>query len=271
VPVVTFPPPPTAVRQNPATVPAVNVPPPAIRPVVTYVPAAGVNPLPLPPVVDVAVLPTAPQNAGFDGGAQQQGAMEVVVPRGWTAWWRTGEVDCSIYQRLGTTGPCPAYEEPGLAYRRPEFTVIPGSGRWLNPPRVYGQGQAARFFCTYGICAAGYLQQVQVVPGQTYALSAWVHTWCSENTSNLYQSQLDTRDDQLNCALSLGIDPTGGLDPLSPAIQWQETYAYDTYRQLTTGPVAAQGQVMTLYLRGRSLWGLRHNDFHFDQVAFAAQ
>jgi len=219
----------------------------------------------------VAELPVTPINTGFEGAAAQQGAMEVVVPEGWTAWWRTGPVDCAIYRRLSTTGPCPALEEPDLMYRRPEFSVIPASGVWLDPPRVYGQGQAARFFCTFGICTAGYLQRVQVVPGRRYVLSAWVHSWCTDNGNDHYHSQLETRDDQLNCEMALGLDPSGGLDPLSPAVVWQAAYAYDSYVYLATPAVAAQGSVMTLYLRGRSLWGLRHNDFHFDQVSFVAQ
>ena len=71
--------------------------------------------------------------------------------------------------------------------------------------------------------------------------------------------------------MALGIDPTGGADPLSPAVIWQAIYAYDTYTFVSTPAVLAQGPVMTLYLRGRSLWALRHNDFHFDQGTFAAQ
>ncbi len=237
----------------------------------SYEPSALINPLPLPAVVPVTSLPRVPVNTGFEGAAVQQGAAEVVVPQGWTAWWRTGAVSCALYQQLGTTGPCPVADYPGLTYKRPEFTVIPSSGPWLDPPRVYGQGQAARFFCTFGICVGGYLQRVQVTPGQRYVLTAQVHSWCTEDSANHRRSQLETRDDQFNCELALGIDPTGGADPLSPNIIWNTLYAYDTYTFLSTPAVVAPGPAMTLYLRGRNLWALLHNDFHFDQVSFSLQ
>ncbi len=216
-------------------------------------------------------LPVAPLNADFDGAAVVQGASEVVAPAGWTAWWRSGPLDCAIYAALQTTGSCPALAEPGLEYKRPEFTVIPAAGRWLDPPRVVGSGQAARFFCTYGICEGGYWQQVQAAPGREYALSALAHAWCTENSTDPQHSQLGTADDRLNCELALGIDPTGGVDPLASSIVWQGINAYDTFQRVTTPPVRAAAPVITLFLRGRSLWGLRHNDFHFDQVAFSSR
>ncbi|MBN2471191.1 MAG: hypothetical protein JXN59_10740 [Anaerolineae bacterium] len=240
--------------------------PAAIPPAQSVQDPAGPSPIPERP----ADLPQAPVNPGFEDAAVEQGASEVVVPLGWSAWWRTGPVDCAIYEALETTGSCPASDAPDLVYKRPEFSVIPAEGRWLDPPRVIGAGQGARFFCTYGICEGGYFQQVQVQPGQAYVLSAQVHAWCSQNTQDPYRSQLGTRDDQLNCELAVGLDPTGGTDPRSPAVVWGAIYAYDTFQPASTPPVRAQTSIMTLYLKGRSLWALRHNDFHFDQVTFEA-
>lgn len=271
---------PTATRQVDQAPPAetlwVTIPSPLIlatpqlpAPVVIppEVPPDGLSPLPGRP----GALPQAPENPGFDGFAVEQGASEVVVPLGWSAWWRTGPIDCVLYERLETTGPCPSIETPDLAYKRPEFTVIPAEGRWLDPPRVVGDGQAARFFCTYGICEGGYLQQVQVRLGERYVLSAQMHAWCTQNTQETYRSQLDTVDDRLNCELAVGLDPTGGLDPRSAEVIWQPIYAYDAFQLVRTPPVQAQSAVMTLYLKGRSLWALRHNDFHFDQVTFESR
>ena len=203
----------------------IGTPPPGqlqadLREQLIYTPSGEINVLPISAVVAVRDLPATPFNAGFEGPAIQQGAPEVYAPQGWTAWWRTGPVDCTIYRVLGTAGPCPVFEEPDLIYRRPEFTVIPASGPWLNPPRVLGEGAAARFFCTYGICVAGYLQRVQVIPGQTYVLSAWVQSWCSDDDSDHAHSQLATEDDRLNCELAVGLDPEAGLDPRSPTIVW---------------------------------------------------
>jgi hypothetical protein len=222
---------------------------------------------------DVApgALPGVPVNLDFDGGTVEQGAGEVVVPAGWTAWWRSGPVDCDIYVLLQTAGPCPALAELGLAYKRPEFTVIPAAGRWLDPPRVADSGQAARFFCTFGICEGGYWQQVRVTPGRDYSLSALVHAWCTQNGDDPYHSQIDTADDRLNCELALGMDPTGGIDPQGGSIIWQGISAYDTYQAVITPVVKAQASVVTLFLRGRSLWGMRYNDFHFDRVSFSAR
>ncbi|MBN1967664.1 MAG: hypothetical protein JW910_23610, partial [Anaerolineae bacterium] len=236
---------------------------------VYYTPSAVINPLPVVAQQPVVTLPLLPFNTDFEGASAPQGAQEVVAPAGWLAWWRTGGIDCGLYQQLGTAGPCPALEYPGLEYRRPEFSVIPLAQQWLDPPRIQSGTQAARFFCTYGICMAGYVQRVQVMPGLAYVLGAWAHSWCTDDSSDHAHSQLETRDAWLNCEVAVGLDPTGGLDPFSPAVVWQAASIYDTYAYLATPPVTAQASAMTLYLRGRSLWGLRHNDFHFDGVTFA--
>ena len=257
-----------------ATAVRVTIPPPLdlVTAAAPQVLAAGADSMR--PAVGVVGQPVQgaqsvqPVNSGFDGEAEIQGSAEIVVPVGWTAWWREGGLDCSVYLSLGTTGPCPAYDMPEVTYKRPEFSVIPAEGRWLDPPRVVGAGRGARFFCTYGICEGGYFQQVLVEPGLSYSLGAQVHAWCTQNTADPYHSQLDTLDDRLNCALSVGLDPTGGLDPWSPNIVWQTVTAYDVFQMVNTPAVQAQGGTMTLFLRGRSLWAMRHNDFHFDQVTF---
>lgn len=260
---------PATATRSVAVVPSIPPPLPGLPPVAVTVPAGAPSYI-FPGVQSgTAIQLEQPVNADFDEGGFQQGAPEIIVPVGWQAWWRTGPVDCARYTQLQTTGPCPALQDANLTYKRPEFSVVPASGAWLDPPRVAGAGQAARFFCTYGICEGGYLQQVSVIPGERYALSALAHAWCTQNTADPYHSQLDTRDDRLNCEVAVGIDPKGGTDPWSSDVIWQAAYLYDVYGELVSPAVQASGPVMTLFLRGRSLWALRHNDFHFDRVTFA--
>lgn len=226
-----------------------------------------INPIPLPPVVDGSTLPTIPNNIDLDSGqVQQQGIQEINVPQGWVAWWREGTVDCTIYLSLPTDGQCPTLQDPDTIYKRPEFTVV----SQIQYPNRVRDGQAARFFCVFGVCQGGYMQRVQTTPGANYVFSAYGFSWCSQgDTINV--SQLATRDDFLNCEIAVGIDPTGGIDPLSPNIIWSTANIYDSFSLLATPPVTATTNVMTLYIRGRSLWGLKHNDFHFDDLNFAQQ
>ncbi|HLA45572.1 MAG TPA: hypothetical protein VJZ27_19140, partial [Aggregatilineales bacterium] len=221
-----------------------------------------------PQVASANIGPAA--NIDFEGAEiKQNGVKEVGVPQGWTAWWRSGIVDCARYEYVQTHGPCPTIAEPTLRYYRPEFQVV-DSLTMIRGTRIRSGAQAVRFYCTYGVCWGGYYQQLRVIPGQQYTFSAYAFAWCDttpEFHEDVLSSQLETHDDIINCELGIGLDPTGGTDPYSQNIHWIPMYAYDTYTFFGTS-VVAQGEVMTLFLRGRSLWGFHHIDFHFDALEF---
>jgi hypothetical protein len=223
-------------------------------------------PVSVPPEVAAAAVPP-PVNTAFEGDQfLQDGAVEVAVPVGWQAWWQTGTVQCALYELLNTGGYC-----PNQTYYRPEFEVV-NPATMIRGERVLDGSQSVRFFCTYGVCIGGLFQQARVVPGARYVFGGYAFSWCStdpEFHQDVLHSTLETRDDQLNCEVALGLDPAGGTDWRSPSVQWVAMSAYDTYTYFETPLVTATGPTMTLFIRGRSLWGFHHIDFHFDGLSFA--
>ena len=219
-----------------------------------------------PEVAAAAVLP--PANTTFEGDQfLQGGAVEIAVPVGWQAYWETGPIQCGIYELLNTGGFCPAND----SYYRPEFEVV-NPTTMIRGERVLDGSQSVRFFCTYGVCIGGLFQQAPVVPGARYVFGGFAFSWCTtdpEFHQDVLHSTLETRDDQLNCEVALGLDPNGGTDWRSPSVVWAAMNAYDTYTYFETPPVTATGEAMTLFVRGRSLWGFHHIDFHFDGLTFA--
>jgi len=242
----------------------------SVNTTVPQVAAAGINATVEGNTVAQVPLPLVAADLSFEGGENyQDDQVEIGVPQGWQAWWRRGQLDCTLYQQLPTDGQCPLLDDPSAVYYRPEFQVLNGDEMILGE-RVQNGSQAVRFFCTYGVCTAGLYRRVEAVIGQAYVFGGMAFTWC-DNTPAVHEdpliSQLVTRDDQLNCEVALGIDPAGGIDPFSGNIVWITRNYYDTYQYLETPAITAQSDVITLFIRGRSLWGMHHNDFHFDNLS----
>jgi hypothetical protein len=68
--------------------------------------------------------------------------------------------------------------------------------------------------------------------------------------------------------LSVGIDPTGGIDPLGPDVVWGKAREiYGIYGEpLTMGRIQAQGDTITVFVRSEASHPLKHNDFYIDDA-----
>lgn len=207
-------------------------------------------------------------NGGFEGGWHQATAYwtpeggpyhtkfsEVAPPEGWTAWWREGF-------------PCAG--APDWETGRPEVRVV---STVPDPARVHGGGQAVQWFTFWRCHDGGLLQQVAVEEGHYYSLRAFGHAWYSNCSHRPHDPPYD-----YDCAtpigwahdwLSVGIDPTGGIDPLGPSVVWGEAReVYGIYGEpLTVERVQAQGGTITLFLGSEATHPLKHADSHWDDVA----
>ena len=188
------------------------------------------------------------------GGPYHDEFNEVAPPEGWVAWWREG-FPCS-----GT---------PDWETGRPEVRVI---STVPDPARIHGGEQAVQWFTFWHCHEGGLLQKVQVEPGHYYSLRAFGHAWYSNCSHRPHDPPYD-----YDCAtpigwahdwLSVGIDPTGGIDPLGPSVVWGEAReVYGVYdKQLTTGRVQAQAATITVFIRSEASHPLKHADFYIDDV-----
>ncbi|GAB4450694.1 MAG: hypothetical protein Kow00120_21030 [Anaerolineae bacterium] len=214
---------------------------------------------PGPLVTAAATLTPAPEdednlllNGGFEGAQYEQGLPEIKAPEHWTVFW---------YEGWATHDP-----RNDVGYSRPETRVIRAEPPYLDPPRIYAGESAFQAFAVYRVLDAGLMQTVRVTPGRRVALTAFAHAW-SSGQDDAHSSDLVTQDDRDNIAFWVGIDPTGGQNWRSDNVIWSApTQHYDLYGLVGPVEATAIGDRVTVFLRGRALWPLKHNDLYFDSA-----
>jgi hypothetical protein len=120
----------------------------------------------------------------------------------------------------------------------------------------------AAFFVSNGSFIAGLYQQVPATPGVTY----WANvTWLVFEPAGKVDNTVGRR---------VGIDPTGGTDPTSPAIVWSqelwrtfESCEYKICPELQVS-VEAQNSTITVFVRIEDTWKDRHDEFSYVPEAF---
>jgi hypothetical protein len=149
-------------------------------------------------------LPGAPvlQNPGFECkvGYVDQLGIQKRVPLGWTGVVMFGAPELDSTRTRWTPGGCYGTIDPeklegedSLLFRAQDLETPPEPGKPFD---------------------AAVYQQVAVTPGMAYSLSGWMVSLCGGSATpndcptDYYMEKL------------LGIDPTGGTDPLSPSVLW---------------------------------------------------
>jgi hypothetical protein len=151
-------------------------------------------------------------NRDFAPFRQQETA---VTAAGWSPWWLTaGENDPHWKNRPPVFGP----------WRLGDTTVQQISTPWATH-------------------TGGLFQQVPAFNGNRYLFRAEALAWSSEG---------ERPGDLLEPSavnVHIGCDPTGGLDPASPLIQWSKPAEPIGAWQLLELAIEAQASIITLYLK----------------------
>ncbi len=163
---------------------------------------------------------------------------------GWTPYWQSHN-DAT---------------DEGWEMLMPEYKAA--TTAFTDPVRVRSGEFAQQLFTFYATHNAGLFQQVYgVVPGQTYCLSIWGHSWSSH-------------DDEAHTDLSnhgflnqrIGIDPFGGKAFTSNNIIWTPPVTqYDEYG-LFKLEVEAQSDTLTVFFNSNPLYAAKHNDVYWDDA-----
>jgi hypothetical protein len=180
------------------------------------------------------------------------------------------------------------YHKPG-EYDQPE---VKDAWKHVDPRRVHTGEKGVLFFTFYRRHWGGLLQQVSVEPGKRYEAKVHAHAWSNHDDTGFphphdgrwsegagYDEVAwaegtqphDTGDPQqdakANFTFSVGIDPTGGLDPMSDDVIWGDGYhIYNGYVKPITVKATAQENVITVFLRSKTLWTFCHSDAYFDDA-----
>ena len=167
------------------------------------------------------------------------GYRELNVSAGWNPWWIEHEGD------------------EGYLLRRPECKP---AFHFIHGNRVKSGEYAQQCFTFYGTHDMGVYQPVKVTPGQLLRFSIWVQVW----STSLKAGEVSELPG--NVKVSIGIDPTGGIDPLSPVIHWSDPIeAYDQWHFQFVEEVA-QNNTITVFTRSQAEFAVMHNDVYWDEA-----
>ena len=160
------------------------------------------------------------------------------IPNGWQAWWEQPSInDCYNF--------------------KPNFGRLT---RQQAPNRVHAGDHVAFYYSPWSSHHAGYLQSLNAEKGTTYRFSIWGHAWSSGGEP---ASTAMTK-------LRIGIDPTGGQDPLAKSVLWgPEVVAMDSAHEFVFD-AKAQGNQITVFTRSRPDWCMEHNDVYWDDALLVA-
>ncbi|GAB4420839.1 MAG: hypothetical protein Kow00106_17540 [Anaerolineae bacterium] len=177
-------------------------------------------------------------------------------------------------------------ETPYYAQGAPTRTVPQGWGLWVgeglpdalphkDSPQVYSGAVAWHLRQNGGgFTAAGYQQVSGLTPGTVLELAA--HAWafaCDDVATRCAIATFPyaSSDTRAGMIVRVGIDPTGGLDPLSQAVQWSDGESpYDRWASLRV-TATAQSDTVTVYLYMTQQTGLALNSIYWDAVTLTAE
>jgi hypothetical protein len=196
------------------------------------------------------------QNPGFeDVSAVWPDTTGIIVPDGWKPFWKT-EGTPITYDPDNTEG-----------YRRPEMRVINGGVPFDNPLRVKEGVQSLYMYGGNKVVDGGVYQQVTVSIGDRLCLSGFADSWSAHQSGDVTTSRLLTDDDRQNMNFLLGIDPTGGTNAYSSQVVWGATaHIYDSYESIPSVTAESTHLLVTVYVRGYTMWRFDHNDMFFDSI-----
>lgn len=174
-------------------------------------------------------------NGGMERPYQGQGAPTRTAPNGWSLWVGAGAPEAF------------PHSDP--------VQVIDGEVSWNVK-----QGDGA-------FTAAGYQRVSGLTPGTRLRLSAsaWLFTCNDRQYSCIIPEHPYRRSDpSAGASVKVGIDPTGGTDPLSANVVWSGGVA--PYDQWATPSVVAeaQGDAVTVFLYMTQAQGLALNNVYWD-------
>ena len=224
-------------------------------------------------------------NGGFEADWGEEGSHHVlVIPEGMTPY----END------IGNIFTPPGFlawfhHSPGK-WDQPEVRDTHKSN---TPERVHSGEKAMLLFTFSRKHDAGFLQQVKVAPGTVLRLSAWAHAWSNHKDKSLpdkfphpddglwsegpgYEAGFclegEAPDDNWrNFTFYVGIDPTGGINPLADTVVWgRGAHIYNAYAQVPVVETVAHSDKVTAFLRSKTLWPFKHNDAYWDDVEMIA-
>lgn len=159
-------------------------------------------------------------------------------------------------------------KDPGYIIRQPEYKpACVGTDPCVFPNRLRDGKEAQQYFTFFSTHEAGLMQTVDVVPGKTYCLSGWGHSWSAQDDDDAISGPEDGQLFQ-----KIGIDPTGGQNWQSGDIVWSDQennplgrIQYDEYG-LFTVTAKAEAEKVTIFFYSQPSYAVKHNNVYWDDT-----
>ncbi len=159
---------------------------------------------------------------------------------GWWPWW------------VSQTGSDQPWQN-----RMPEYK--PAEAPYNN--RIRSGTRAQQYFTFHSTHTAGLWQRVNVPANARVQFSIWGMAWSTTDDDPAFSNYPSVVN------MRIGIDPTGGTNPFSPAIVWSGTAnQYDSYA-LFSVEAQAQGDAVTVFTYSNPVEARKHNDIYWDDAS----
>jgi hypothetical protein len=195
---------------------------------------------------------------------------EVFTPPGWLVWFR---------------------DEEGWSPPEGRYT------REVSPARFRSGEQGYMLTVEGGPFDAGLMQQVAVTAGERLRFTIWAHAWSNQNDAERPERYphpnepgwsegagfepfmspegrlSDHPSDELlgNATFWVGIDPTGGRNPVAESVVWgQGAHIYNEFAAVPAVDATAEGDRVTVFTRVRFQGNYRHQEAYWDDARLVA-
>jgi LysM repeat protein len=187
-------------------------------------------------------------NGGFESSfIGQQGEQPREVAEGWTAW------------NVPRTSSMPSFQNTSPKYIASTRAIETGA---LSRVRT---GQNAQvYFSFFETHDGGIYQRVTgITPGTELRFSVYAYVW-----STTFDDQ-NLSEDPGDVSVRVGIDPTGGVDPLASSVQYSTPLvAYDAYREYSI-IATAQTSAVTVFVRSTVGEPVQYTYIYLDDAVLA--
>jgi hypothetical protein len=196
----------------------------------------------------------------------------IFSPKSWKAWFYHTP-DAPIEER----------------YSQPE---VKDAWKHVDPRRVHTGEKGILFFTFYRRHWGGLLQQVSVEQGKRYEAKVHAQAWSNHDDTGFphphdgrwsegagydevswiegsqpHNTGDKQQDAKANFTFKIGIDPTGGTDPMADSVIWGDGYhIFNGYVKQLSVNATAQANTITVFLSSKTLWTFCHTDAYFDDV-----
>ena len=190
-------------------------------------------------IVSVSANPDTPVliNPGFecDDGYHPQAGIRGLIPNGWTAQLLAGDPDL-VSTRMRFYYVCD-HDPDNFVDRLEGYDSFIFAAQDIETPPEPGKPFDALIY-----------QQVAVTPGVAYSLSGWMVSLCGGS------AMPNDCPPGYYMAKMIGLDPTGGTDPLAGSVTWVEDRRNFTETRWLNMQLAARagGPLLTVFARIRS-------------------